>query len=339
MTIFQGGVLRTLVRMMQQSFSRLTALQGHLQSSQSQFHGQRIAHGPTHYHATAQIDQHGQIQPAFAGADVGNISTPDAIEAASLRYPKPPLKHILSHPVFMIRGSSLRTIRAFSFGTQTGGAHQPRDPISAQPLTLIAQFPMNARTAVSGATSLINGVDARPQTLITMRSLTRWPTLRRIVARATNLQHTTHQRHRKLITMGMNAGVLHGRSFAKYAAAFFRKSRSCSRRSTSRRKRLSSSSWSLLLPWPVKTFRAERGNPSTWRFQARSMSGRIFNLWATSLIDCWPSITNLTASNLNSLLYCRRCPAMNTSSHKQYLAGVSRCPPNQGKATVSLCLK
>src|SRR4029453_7361060 len=101
----------------------------------------------------------------------------------------------------------------------------------------------------------MNGANDHSQTLVGGGPRTGRSSLGGIETGATNFQHPAHQHHWKFLTMNSNAGVLHVHSFAKYAAAFFRKSRSCSRRSTSRRNRLSSSSWSLLLPWPVKTFR------------------------------------------------------------------------------------
>src|SRR5216683_5405150 len=191
---------------------------------------------------------------------------------------------------------------------------------------------MDARTAISRPTRFMNRPDYRSQTLVALASGTRRSSLRRIEAGAANSQQPAHQRQREVVTVNADAGVLHSFSFAKYAAAFFRKSRSCSKRSTSRRKRFSSDSWPLPRPWPGKRFFFSlRGSPSTCRFHARNMSGRIPSLPATSAIDCWPSATNLTASSLNSRVNCRLLSPMNTSNPEQYHSGLSRCPRNQGK--------
>ncbi len=167
-----------------------------------------------------------------------------------------------------------------------------------------AQFPMDARTAISRPTRFMNRPDYRSQTLVALASGTRRSSLRRIEAGAANSQQPAHQRQREVVTVNADAGVLHSFSFAKYAAAFFRKSRSCSKRSTSRRKRFSSDSWPLPRPWPGKRFFFSlRGSPSTCRFHARNMSGRIPSLPATSAIDCWPSATIRASSQRTQRLH------------------------------------
>src|SRR5438132_1318927 len=60
LTIFGGRVLHPAISVMQQAWLWLAAGQGHAQSSHTQFGRQRLAHGPTHHHATAQIQQDGQ---------------------------------------------------------------------------------------------------------------------------------------------------------------------------------------------------------------------------------------------------------------------------------------
>src|SRR5206468_9139419 len=113
--------------------------------------------------------------------------------------------------------------------------------------------------------------------------------------------HPTHQRHRIGVPLGGNAGVLHRDSFAKNAAAFFKKSRSWRSTSTSRRKRRSSCSGVSPLG----------GGPPAARvsccFQWRNWSGRILSSRATSLSGRSLSSASRTASCRNSGLKDRRC--------------------------------
>src|SRR5215471_1025917 len=62
-----------------------------------------------------------------------------------------------------------------------------------------------------------------------------------VVATARDLQELTHATHRELGVLLVHPGVLHGSCCAKYAAAFFKISRSSFKRAFSFRKRFSSS--------------------------------------------------------------------------------------------------
>src|SRR5258706_6180035 len=312
-SIVERRILNSAIRMMHHPFSRTGPSEGHPQSRHTQVDLERVTHRPPDDHPAAQIQQDRQIQPAFASANVGNITTPGAVEAARFLYSEAPAQHIFSYSIFMFRVRGQRPIATFCLGPQARFTHQPSNSIPAAGSPRSPQFAVDPRTAVCSPTGFINGSNNHSQTLIFCGPRTGGSSLCGIETGATNLQHPAHQHHRKFLTMNSNAGVLHDRSFAKYAAAFFRKSRSCSRRSTSRRKRRSSSSWPLALPAPMKTFFRARGKPATCRFQLRSMSARIPSRPATALTDSWPSLTSRTASNLNSRVNRRRFPPMNTS--------------------------
>src|SRR5215470_10065169 len=126
---------------------------------------------------------------------------------------------------------------------------------------------MDAWRAVSFSTTLMNGGYECPQDLILPCARTTGSTFRSIEACPTNLQCATHNHHRKLLPVQADAGVLHDFSFAKYAAAFFKKSRSSVTRARSCRKRRSSCSWLVTRPWPRKISFKEPSLPSTCRFQ------------------------------------------------------------------------
>src|SRR5262245_19794255 len=312
--VIKSRILNSAIRMMQQPFFRTASSEGHLQSRHTQVGRERVAHRPPDDHPAAQVQQDRQIQPAFASANVGNITTPGAVDAACFLHSEAPAQHIFSYSIFMFRVRGQRPIATFCLGAQARFAHQPSDSIPAAGSPRSPQFAVDTRTAVSSPTGFMNGSNDHAQTLVFFGSRTGRSFLGGIEAGATNFQRPAHQHHGKFVTMNSNAGVLHDRSFAKYAAAFFRKSRSCCSCSTSQRKRLTSSSAPLAFPWPMKMlFFCAGGKPATCRFQLRSISGRIPSRSATSVTDSLPSLNSLTASNLNSRVNCRRFPPINTS--------------------------
>ena len=59
--------------MMNETRRRTSALDGHGERGNGQFGAHMIAHGPADHLAGEQIEDHGQVQPAFAGWDIGEI--------------------------------------------------------------------------------------------------------------------------------------------------------------------------------------------------------------------------------------------------------------------------
>lgn len=75
-------VLASLIRVMQQREFWTLLLQRHPQRSQSQFLGHPVIHRPTHDTPAAEVQQRGQVQPAFVRRNVGDdIGQPDLIRA------------------------------------------------------------------------------------------------------------------------------------------------------------------------------------------------------------------------------------------------------------------
>src|SRR5689334_18460763 len=75
-----------------------------------------------------------------------------------------------------------------------------------------------------------------------------------VIAAAADLQNSAHPLELELFAMGLHKGVLHLSSLAKYAAAFFKMSRSSLTCSSSRRSRLTSPLPVVLRPCPGKAF-------------------------------------------------------------------------------------
>src|SRR6185369_11680156 len=236
--------------------------------------------------------------------------TPNAICAANFFNLEAALQYITGHGLTMVRISGLGSPTQSRARAQARFTHQAGDPLAPATPATGTHFAMNARTAIGSFAVLMNGGNQGPQYYILPRSNTRLSSLSGIETRATNLQYATHRSQRKLMAIQSNAGVLHDFSFAKYAAAFFKKSRSSVTRTSSRRKRRNSSSWLVTRPWPRKMSLA--ASFSTCRFQLRTIDARIPSAAATLATDC-PCLTSRTASSLNSRVNCLRFSDMNTS--------------------------
>jgi hypothetical protein len=59
--------------MMDEAHSWAPPLDRHGERGDGELGAHVVAHGPTDHLAGEQIEDHGQVEPAFAGCDVGNI--------------------------------------------------------------------------------------------------------------------------------------------------------------------------------------------------------------------------------------------------------------------------
>src|SRR6185369_12750446 len=188
-----GHILAAPIGMVEQSRRRLPSRQGHSQSAQAQLGVHGFAHGPTHYHTTAQINQHRQIQPAFGGSNIGDITTPNAIYAANFFNLEAALQYITGHGLTMVRISGLGSPTQSRARAQARFTHQAGDPLAPATPATGTHFAMNARTAIGSFAVLMNGGNQGPQYYILPRSNTRLSSLSGIETRATNLQYATHR--------------------------------------------------------------------------------------------------------------------------------------------------
>ena len=141
---------------------------------------------------------------------------------------------------------------------------------------------MNSRAAVAALAGSVAGSNLDPEALIGLLALPDTSPLRCREAGARHPQRPAHQRDLKLAPICLNAGVDHGDSLAKYAAACFRKAYSCLACSNSRRNRQISS------------------RLSAGRFHVRSMTGRSPSSRATWVSGFSLSLANRTASMSSS---------------------------------------
>src|SRR3954469_13874347 len=300
-----------------------------------------------------EVEHDREIEPAFRRPQIRDVRGPHPIALALHRHTELPVELVRRQRQGMARlGRHAET--PWTDAPQPIKAHEPRDALLRTPDPLRAQLGVDLRGAVALMTRRMGRADREAQPLILRSAVAGAPLVRRVEARGRHPERPTHESRLELAHMLSDAGVPHRDSFAKNAAAFFRKSRSWRSRSFSRRKRasscsavsgrgsrsvVSSSLYPRRLPGPGKiSFGfAPLGAAAICLAQTRSRSGPSSSSSATRC-RLTPvanrSFINRTTSTLNSGVCCRaRFPLvvlMNTSS-KHYL----RCPPNRVNSSVS----
>src|SRR5262249_7576270 len=112
--------------------------------------------------------------------------------------------------------------------TQTILAHQSGDALAGNAVTSSTQVGMDPGAAVAMTASLERSADVGQENVVAHRLPRRGALEPGVVSRGRDAEHPAHERHREQVGVGGEYGVLHDWLFAKYAAVFFRKSRSCS---------------------------------------------------------------------------------------------------------------
>src|SRR6185503_16602784 len=101
---------------------------------------------------------------------------------------------------------------------------------------------------------MMDGTDRFEQNSVPLTALGLFTHRPVVVPAAADLEHLAHTRDTKLFAVSSDKGVLHLSSLAKYAAAFFKMSRSSLTFSNSLRSRASSSLPAAARPDPGKAF-------------------------------------------------------------------------------------
>src|SRR5678816_794258 len=155
LTIIGGCILQAPLAVMVLFCFRLPPAQGHAQRVEAKFRRQRFIHGPTNHHPTTQIQQHGQIQPALAGANISYVTTPDAVRTTSFSYLETTVQDVVRDAQSMFRIGGLRPPAQPRPGAQTRFPHQPHDPLATALPATLAHLLMNPRTAIGLPTVLM----------------------------------------------------------------------------------------------------------------------------------------------------------------------------------------
>src|SRR5690606_23499806 len=175
-------------------------------------------------------------QPSLLGADVGDVRHPCAIGRSHVELL---LQEVLGHqagaPASIAWPALVTRLRA-----QTVLAHEPRHTVPATVLTQIPQIMGNLAITINMAAILPALTDEPHEPSILKRTSAVRRTAPGVVATGVNPEHRTHASYRENGDMIANEGVPHWDCFAKYAAAFFKMSRSSvTRRSSAFRRRTS----------------------------------------------------------------------------------------------------
>ncbi len=127
-----AAVLAALVRVVHQRLGLAAAPDGHHQRIEHELGGHLRAHRPADGAAAEEIQDDRQIQPAFAGADVGEVGDPLLVGAGGLKLP---VEHVRGNAMFRTHPAVGRRAQPSGTGTQPRAAHQPRHPLAAATLT------------------------------------------------------------------------------------------------------------------------------------------------------------------------------------------------------------
>ena len=238
-----AGVLAAAIAVMQQllAVGRRDSIAWR-SASRDQLRGQRVADRPTDDLAAEQVDHHGQVDPTGRGRQVGDVGHPFAVGRVGREVA---IEHV-----------GRRRLRRI--GLRGGRREMPCETRLFRPISRIAcghrvaagRLQVVALVQLLG--DLVAAVNAvrlgmhlphrRLNPRVTLAARTRRPLERRRSSPRSRRSSTSHiTDDRKRVAMFTDPGVFHSDSFAKYAVAFFRISRSSSARLSCLRSRLFSS--------------------------------------------------------------------------------------------------
>src|SRR5215208_2294138 len=203
---------------------------------------QPVAGCPANHPACEQVDNDGEVQPAFAGPHVGDVGAPLLVG--------PCCREVLIEQVrrdwpgvIAVRGSLEPPLLP---SPQAVVAHQPGYPSTTDREAAIPQFPRHPGTAIGAVRQSKGRPDMRQQHHVVALAATGWPTSPGEIAALADAEHTAQAVDREFRFRPIDQREPHRLpSRAKKAVAFFRMSRSCRRISFSRRSRFSSAVTSL----------------------------------------------------------------------------------------------
>lgn len=290
-----AGILASPVGVMNQSGCRLPAEPRHGQCIDHDVRRHPRLQGPADDFPVEQIENDGQVEPAFRCPDVGQVGCPDLVRRCRREVPVQPIRR---H-----RQAVLRVRRRLEAplvpGTDTVLAHEAFDTLLARRQASTPDFLGHSRAAVGALELGVDGPDQRQHLGIGQAlAIRRAAALPCPVAAEAHIQRRAHRRQRVGSPLPVNPGVLHSASFAKYAVAFFRISHSILSRAFSAFKR-DSSICSGVMTLAPGGFNCPRSAALTQFLRVCSTSPNSRAIGPTP----WPDFTRFTASSLNSAVY------------------------------------
>src|ERR1700704_5059638 len=295
--------------MVDQPCCRTAHGQGFAQSGESQVAMQPVACCPADDPACEQVDDDGEIQPTFAGPDVGEVGAPLLVG--------PCRREVLIKQVRRHRPSVLAARGRFNPpllpSLQAVVAHQPGYPAATDREAAIPQFPRHSGTAIGAVRQGKGRPDMCQQHHVVPLAAAGWPTPPGEIAALTNTKPTAQAIDGEFRFRPIDEREPHRLpSRAKKAVAFFRMSRSCRRISFSRRSRFSSAVISLVAA-DGSTARRSRLRP----IQRTSVESPIPR--SPAIARCVRPLvcTRRTASSSNSFVNRRCCVIEFLIAHRE----------------------
>src|SRR5450631_2447771 len=201
----------------------------HAQRVDDQLPGHALVHRKADNLTAEQIDDDRKIDPAFRRPEIGDVARPDSIRRFDAKLA---LEQVRRNGKVM--GAVRRRLElAFAACAKVVRLHQFSHAVLASANAALVKFAPDARPTV-GALHLIEdrldvnqqGDVADPTARLEMPGSFPLTRLILMVAAGADVQHPALRRHRPDHAMSLDKGVSHSDSLAKYAAAFFRMSRS-----------------------------------------------------------------------------------------------------------------
>src|SRR6266699_1594794 len=146
-----------------QTRRRLTMAQGHIPGGQNQGGIDMLTGGPADHAPAVKVQDACQVEPAFAGLDVGDVGHPDLIRPAGWRQRR---QAIGRDRLIMVAIGGEHPVTPFWAATDLFFAHETTQTVSAMALAVGAQRNLDARSAIGLAALLVNAPDLLLQALI-----------------------------------------------------------------------------------------------------------------------------------------------------------------------------
>jgi hypothetical protein len=239
-------ILDALVRVKYQAFSWTTAAYRTLESREDHLVIQRTAQSPANHHTREQINDHSQIHPTILSGDVRYVRYPCCVRFTG---EKVPLKNVISYRMRMLRIRRRPELTANN-RTQPSSLHPPGHLILADRKTFVVQLLSNFWATATALVRSINNLNTRIQSSILNCTSAFRPRTPAIVPTTRHRKYSAHLRNTPLSAVLVYEPEYLFGSFEKMTTAFLEMSRSRRRRSLSRSRRRSFSSWALRFPLP-----------------------------------------------------------------------------------------
>src|SRR3954468_21501615 len=278
-----------------QAFSRSASEPRHGQGIDDQLSCHALAHRPADHLPAEQVDDDGQVQPAFLSGNVRYIAGPHQIRSFRL---KVTVQHVIRNRQTMmaVGGRFVFPLRACPNGVVP---HHLAHPLLTNPNVPLPQLAPDPRPPVGASGFGVDRLDVGQQRHVAHSPCALvghfLPMQVLLKSSDAGIQDRALRRDRPVATMPFDEGVLHRYSLAKYAAAFFNISRSIFTRDNSVRSRLISIC-SALTAGAAELFNPPLPAALTQLCSVCSDRPRFLATVATRS----PPVTRRTASSLNS---------------------------------------